>query len=126
MTVSLMHLDLHGQRLHPQIGFLKFSVISHQLVKRILFRADGMGNAGEIVERIVSGTSSMAQITPALWAVIILGFAMHYTPRSLIRGIEARFMAMPPVAQGLVLATAACLVSLIDRTGSTPYIYFQF
>ncbi len=103
------------------VGMLQFVVFS-----RILFRADGMGNAGEIVERIVSGTSSMAQITPALWTVIILGFAMHYTPRSLIRGIEARFMAMPPVAQGLVLATAACLVSLIDRTGSTPYIYFQF
>lgn len=115
------YVEPAGLRVAKIIGVLQFVVFS-----RILFRADGMENAGDIVERIVSGTVSVAQITPGLWAVILLGFAFHYTPRALIRGVEARFIASPAVVQALVLALAACLVSLIERAGSVPYIYFQF
>lgn len=103
------------------IGMLQFVVFS-----RILFRADGMENAGEIVARIVSGTVSTAQISKELWILIVLGFAFHYTPRSLIQKIEARFVAASPFVQTLVLATAACLCSLIDRSEPPKYIYFQF
>lgn len=108
-------------RVLKMIGMLQFVVFS-----RILFRAEGMGNAGEIVERIFSGTLSAAQITAPIWIILVLGFAFHYTPKKLIETIEARFIALSPFMQTVVLATAACLCSLVDRSEPPKYIYFQF
>lgn len=102
-------------------GTLQFVVFT-----RILFRADSLANASEIVARLASGTRSMAQVGPTVWLVLLGGFALHYTPRSWYAGLRARFAALPAPAQGVVLAGLGALLVRLASAQSVPYIYFQF
>ena len=102
-------------------GTMQFVVFS-----RILFRAESLDNAGDIVERLRSGTSSLAQIAPGVWAVLVLGFALHYTPRAWYAKMRERFVALPAIAQGLLLAVVGAALLKLSSTQVVPYIYFQF
>ena len=103
------------------VGTMQFVVFS-----RILFRADSLENAGDITARLGSGTSSLAQIAPGVWAVLFVGFAVHYTPRAWYANARDRFVALPAVAQGLILAIAGAALLKLSSTQVVPYIYFQF
>jgi alginate O-acetyltransferase complex protein AlgI len=103
------------------IGTLQFVVFS-----RILFRATDLTNAGEIVERLFSGTYSVANVAPWVWAALVIGFALHYTPRSWLEELRELFCGLPAVGQGIVLALTLALISLVATTETVPYIYFQF
>ncbi|AKF08495.1 MBOAT family O-acyltransferase [Sandaracinus amylolyticus] len=102
-------------------GTMQFVVFS-----RILFRAESLDNAGEIVSRLGSGTSSLAQIAPGVWLVMLVGFAMHYTPRAWYATMRERFVALPAIAQGALLAVLAGALLELSSTQVVPYIYFQF
>lgn len=102
-------------------GTLQFAVFS-----RILFRANDLDNAGEIVERLGSGTRSLAQVEWRVWLVLVIGFAIHYTPKSWYAGVRERFVAAHPIVQGLSLAAVAALLMRLASAQSVPYIYFQF
>jgi D-alanyl-lipoteichoic acid acyltransferase DltB (MBOAT superfamily) len=103
------------------LGTLQFVVFS-----RILFRATDMQNAGEIVSRLFSRTWSTANVAPTVWLVLVLGMALHYTPRAWLETLRARFVALPALAQGLVMVATLALLSLMATSEAVPYIYFQF
>jgi alginate O-acetyltransferase complex protein AlgI len=103
------------------IGTLQFVVFS-----RILFRATDMTNARDIVGRLGSGTSSLAQVAWTVWVVLILGFALHYTPRRWYGALRDRFVALPALVQGVLVAVTFALLMQLASAQSVPYIYFQF
>lgn len=103
------------------LGTMQFVVFS-----RILFRATDLSNAGDIVARLGSGTSSLAQIPWTVWLVLALGFGLHYTPRAWYAAIRERFVAAHPMLQGISLAIAAAVLMRLASAQSVPYIYFQF
>jgi alginate O-acetyltransferase complex protein AlgI len=103
------------------LGTLQFVVFS-----RILFRATDMANAGEIVERLRSGTYSVANVAPWVWAALVVGFALHYTPRAWLRQLRDAFCGLPAMGQGIALALTFAVLSLVATSETVPYIYFQF
>ncbi|MCZ7681073.1 MAG: hypothetical protein M5U28_20715 [Sandaracinaceae bacterium] len=100
---------------------LQFVVFS-----RILFRATSLDNAGDVTTQLFAGTTSVAQVSDDVWRVLVLGFYLHYVPRSQLEWLRARFVGLPPWAQGLFLAALAFVLALFVTGDVVPYIYFQF
>lgn len=111
-------LWLNALRIVLTMQFVVFS--------RILFRASDLDNAGAIVHQLGAGTSSVAQIGNDVWRVLVLGFYLHYVPRSQLAWARTRFVGLPAWAQGLVLVIVAAVLALFVTGGVVPYIYFQF
>jgi len=106
--------------------FKVFWALQFVVFSRILFRATSLQNAADVTTRLGSGTFSVAQISPAIWAMLILTFAAHYTPKRWFDSIELRFKSMPAPAQGVTLAAVGIVLSLVATSEVVPYIYFQF
>ena len=75
---------------------------------------------------LFSGTTSVAQIDADVWRVLALGFFLHYVPRSQLKDLRARFVALPAWAQGVALAVVGAVIALFVTQEAVPYIYFQF
>ena len=60
------------------------------------------------------------------WALLVFGYAAHYTPKSWFEQIERRFVGLPAPAQGAALAVVGGALSVVASTDVVPYIYFQF
>jgi alginate O-acetyltransferase complex protein AlgI len=93
---------------------------------RILFRAEDLDNARDVVDRLGSGTSSLAQVPPSVWAVLVIGFGAHYTPRAWYQWARERFLVLPAIAQGALLAVLVGVLMRLASAQVVPYIYFQF
>lgn len=93
---------------------------------RILFRATSIENAGDVTNRLFSGTTSVAQVSTGVWLVLVATFVAHYLPRDWFRGIETVFVRLPAPVQGVALALVGAGLSLVASTEVVPYIYFQF
>ena len=103
------------------LGTLHFVVLS-----RILFRSSDLGNAGEIVERLLGGGLGLRQVGAPVLLVLLAGFAAHYTPRGLYARLERRFVALPAIGQGTVLSAVGAGLMMVASEDVVPYIYFQF
>ncbi|MFO0712518.1 MAG: MBOAT family O-acyltransferase [Sandaracinus sp.] len=103
------------------VGTMQFVVFT-----RILFRASDLDNARAIVGRLGSGTWGLVNVAPWVWAALVVGFAAHYTPRVWYTSLRQRFLHLPALAQGLVLAALIALLMQIATSETVPYIYFQF
>jgi alginate O-acetyltransferase complex protein AlgI len=102
-------------------GTLHFVVLS-----RIFFRASSLESAGDLMRRLVDGSTSMFHITSWVWALLLLGYAAHFTPSGIFNNIKQGFVRLPAPAQGAVLAGVAGALMLVAIEDVVPYIYFQF
>ena len=107
-------------------AFKVFWVLQFVVFSRILFRASSMDNARAVTERIFSGTTSTAQISLTLWAMLVVTFALHFTPQRWFRAIERGFLQLPAAVQGLALGAVGAILSQVATGEAAPYIYFQF
>jgi D-alanyl-lipoteichoic acid acyltransferase DltB (MBOAT superfamily) len=107
-------------------AFKVFWALQFVVFSRILFRATSLQNAMEVTTRLGSGTFSVAQISAGVWAMLILTFAAHYTPKRWFESIELQFKSMPAPAQGVTLAAVGFALSIVATSQVVPYIYFQF
>ena len=65
-------------------------------------------------------------LTVQVWALIGLGLAMNWLPRSLWHGAEGRLQRIGPAAQAGILALGTLLCFAVAQDGVAPFIYFQF
>ncbi|MBK6808961.1 MAG: MBOAT family protein [Sandaracinaceae bacterium] len=103
-----------------------FWALQFVVFSRILFRASSMDNARAVTERIFSGSTSTAQISVALWAMLLVTFALHFTPQAWFRSVERAFLQLPAPVQGLALGAVGAILSQVATGEAAPYIYFQF
>lgn len=103
-----------------------FGTMQFVVFTRILFRASSLENARDLTAQLLAGSGGTANVALALWAVLIVGFAAHYTPRSWYGEVRRRFLALPAAAQGAVLAGVLALLMYVANGQTVPYIYFQF
>ena len=108
------------------IGLKVLANLQLVVFSRILFRATSMDNALAITERLGSGTFSVMQVSGTVWLVLLGGFALHYTPRSLYEGAKRRFIGLPAWGQGVALFGLAVFLARVATAEVVPYIYFQF
>lgn len=109
---------LSGAKILLTLQFVVFS--------RILFRSTSLENAGDVWMQIFTNTWSIAQIDGTVWCVLLLGFGLHYVPRARFESIRARFVELPAVGQGIVLAIVGAILAVFATHEAVPYIYFQF
>jgi D-alanyl-lipoteichoic acid acyltransferase DltB (MBOAT superfamily) len=107
-------------------AFKVFWALQFVVFSRILFRATSLQNAADVTVRLASGTFSVAQISLGVWAMLIVTFAAHYTPKRWFESIELGFKSMPAPAQGVALAALGFVLSAVATSAVVPYIYFQF
>jgi D-alanyl-lipoteichoic acid acyltransferase DltB (MBOAT superfamily) len=107
-------------------AFKVFCCMQFVVFSRILFRANDFQNAVDITERLMSGTTSLAQVSTSIWVVLGLSFAAHYTPKKWFEDVKAFFMQLPAEVQGASAAGAFAALSLVATSQVVPYIYFQF
>ncbi|RLB38274.1 MAG: MBOAT family protein [Deltaproteobacteria bacterium] len=107
-------------------AFKVFWALQFVVFSRILFRATNLQNAADVTTRLASGTFSVAQISLGVWAMLLLTFAAHYTPKRWFESIELGFKSMPAPAQGVALAALGFVLSVVATSEVVPYIYFQF
>jgi alginate O-acetyltransferase complex protein AlgI len=103
------------------VGTLHFVVLS-----RIFFRSADLDNASDVIAQLLEGSTALFRVTASVWAVLVLGFAAHYTKKTWFDSIRERFIALPAPAQGAVLAGVAAGLMLMATQDVVPYIYFQF
>lgn len=103
--------------------FLTFHFV---VLSRILFRSDSLGKAGDVVEVLMKGTTSLAQVSWGLWAVLGVTFLIHWLPQGLVDGAKGLFVRLPAPVQGLVMAGVTVVMVKMAATQAVPYVYFQF
>lgn len=106
---------------------LKVALMFHfTVLSRILFRAKDLDNASAVVDQLLLGTTSVAQVAPTVWLAIGLAMAIHWTPKRWVVMIKEAFTALPAPVQGVILAAAGALLVEVATSDVVPYIYFQF
>lgn len=93
----------------------------------IIFRAESLGQAGELVSRLWTGWGGgMALLTPAVVLAIAFGVGIQYLPEGAIERIQAAFSHLRPVGQGVVLALLFLVIDALGPEGVAAFIYYQF
>lgn len=102
------------------------AVMQLVVFSRILFRANDFNAAKAIVKQLFTQSYSTLQITPWLWAALLMGYLLHYTPRSWYESMRSVFSKWHPMLQAAMLICLALLLASIQGSKTVPYIYFQF
>ncbi|MDH6313161.1 alginate O-acetyltransferase complex protein AlgI [Parabacteroides sp. PFB2-10] len=97
----------------------------------ILFRADSMQTAGEVLGQIFSHfhPEIIGQFIAGYKGVtflMILGFVLHFTPRSWDMKARKFVTNAPLFVQALILVILIFIIIQVKSAGVQPFIYFQF
>jgi D-alanyl-lipoteichoic acid acyltransferase DltB (MBOAT superfamily) len=100
---------------------------------RILFRAKTLytdteagASAWSVTQRLFEFDWSMAHLNWEIFAVLFVSYAIHWLPKALVTKTQERFVALPGIAQGLILATVGGWMVYLSDVQPTPFIYFEF
>ena len=91
----------------------------------VFFRATSFGNAGDVLQSIVTG-SATTSVNPMVVVVVGLMLASQLVPHRVVGTLQVGFSRWPVVAQGLALAAALTIIDVLGPQGVAPFIYFQF
>jgi alginate O-acetyltransferase complex protein AlgI len=95
----------------------------------IFFRAESFDAAGAVLSRLVD-VSDWLDPSPLITAGVLLAIAVglleQYIPKDAMGRAMARFSALAPVAQGVVLGLSLLLTNTMGPAGVAPFIYFRF
>ena len=92
----------------------------------IFFRAPTFGAAWLVLQRLASLTTHHQNLSLQVLTALGVGLAFHFVPDDLFERIKRTYIAMPAVAQGIVLFAVAILLRQIGSADSVPFVYFQF
>ena len=109
-----------------QVLWKVFVTFNFVVLARILFRADGFTESWQYLVSLVTQGVGLARIDGGVWAVLLISYGIHWTPKRWIERLGEEFRALPAVGQGLALAGLAAIVATVAETDVVPFIYFQF
>lgn len=92
----------------------------------IFFRAESVERAGEIIQRILSGTTSLQNIPESLWLMVGIGAVAHYIPKRWYDFSLDLYIRAPFYAQAVAMAALVTGLQYVERTGAVPFIYNRF
>ncbi|MFT5224144.1 MAG: alginate O-acetyltransferase complex protein AlgI, partial [Glaciecola sp.] len=91
----------------------------------VFFRANSFGNALDVLGSMVS-PGSLAAATPTVLALILVGLAIQYVPRTWGLRLDVAVSHRPPVLVAIGGGIALLLIDALGPEGIAPFIYFQF
>ncbi|MDX1658926.1 MAG: MBOAT family protein [Nitriliruptorales bacterium] len=92
----------------------------------VLFRADSLGTAGEVLTRLFTAGGPAPAVTPTILLLIAIGIGMQYVPRDLGTRLEVALGRWRPAAVAGTLGVSLLVLDALGPTGVAPFIYFQF
>ncbi|HSN25836.1 MAG TPA: MBOAT family O-acyltransferase [Kofleriaceae bacterium] len=107
-------------------GLAVILVFNYVCLAWIFFRATSFDNALAVLEQLGRGELDHANLVPIVTTALGVGFLCHFFPDGSFRWLRDRFVALPPPAQGALLAATALVLRELSHTKIVPFIYFQF
>jgi alginate O-acetyltransferase complex protein AlgI len=92
----------------------------------IFFRAPSFDDALAVLRQIADGDPGHANVTPMIQTVLAVGLAAHLWADGTFRWMRDRFVALPPIAQGALLAACALVLRELSSPKLVKFIYFEF
>ena len=92
----------------------------------VLFRADSLATAGEILVRSVTAWGPAPLASLGLVAVIAGALTLQLLPEKPGQRLEVAFARLPLPAQGAALGAFLALAVVLGPIGVAPFIYYQF
>jgi hypothetical protein len=92
----------------------------------IFFRASSFDGALAVLRQLVAREYDHANVTALVELALAVGFIAHFFADGSFRWLRDRFCALPPPAQGLLLAACALTLRELGHAKLVPFIYFQF
>ena len=96
------------------------------VIARILFRAENLTQAWELTKSLGNLALVMPRFAPHAWAVLLVGYALHFTPTSWVGPARARFAGLPAPVWGLALAAAGFACVRWGPGDTLAFIYYDF
>ncbi len=104
--------------------FLTFQFV---VLARVLFRSDDLGHAGQVASALTDRWSlDLPRYSPHAWAVLLLGFAAHFTPVAWAHRLRDGFVALPPWGWGLAILGVGWATTRYGVGDSLAFIYYAF
>jgi D-alanyl-lipoteichoic acid acyltransferase DltB (MBOAT superfamily) len=111
------------------LATLRARVVTFHLVCLgwVFFRADSIGSAFEVLERLVGGwrTPTVLVTGPVVLAIAAM-LLLQNVPRSVGPWVQRAFSRAGPVLQGAALAMVLFAITTLGPEGVAPFIYFRF
>lgn len=97
----------------------------------ILFRADSMQTAGEILTQIFTNFHPEVFMQfvdgyKGVFFLMVLGYLLHFTPKRLDQAVQDMVTRSPLFIQAVILVIVIFIVIQLKSAGVQPFIYFQF
>jgi D-alanyl-lipoteichoic acid acyltransferase DltB (MBOAT superfamily) len=109
------------------ITVFKIALCFHfTVLSRILFRSPNVDVADQVWTQLQVGTSSVAQVSWQVWAVMGITMLIHWTPKGWVSAAQAFFVEQAALTKALILAAVAAFLMRMSTGEVVPYIYFQF
>ena len=96
------------------------------VLARILFRAPDLSSSWEIFLGLFDIYWVLPRYSPIAMLILILGYAIHFTPRSWELELKDRFELMLPVAKAAVAIAAAALCWRLGAGETLSFVYYKF
>ena len=92
----------------------------------IFFRAKDFARVEEMISGLADWSAPTQLLTPFLAILLLLGIAMHFTPRDLLIRGDRVFHRLPVWTIGIASGIVLLAIEILGGDGSAPFIYFQF
>lgn len=118
-----------GEELDPGPGGIlwRWIVTFHFVVlARILFRADDLAQAKALAAQLLDPVWALPRYSFHAWAVLILGYLLHLSPRSWRDRLYVEAGRLPGPVWGLVLVVVAWLCVELGVGDTLAFIYYEF
>ena len=96
------------------------------VIARILFRADDFAASWAYAQGLLAPGWVMPRFAHLAWVVLVLGYAIHFTPHAWQDRAEAWFKGAPALVLALVMAIIAVACATLGTGEQLEFIYYQF
>ena len=105
----------------------RFLVTFHFVVFcRILFRADDLSGVVQICERLLGLEMLLPRFSPLAWGLLVVGYAIHFTPLHWVNNLQRRFVGLHPLIQAVVAILIAAACWQMGTRDQLAFIYYRF
>jgi D-alanyl-lipoteichoic acid acyltransferase DltB (MBOAT superfamily) len=110
-----------------RIAWARFVTFQLVCLGWLFFRADTLGNAWDMLTRLVTGWGLPSpMVTPLAALAIAAGIVSQYLPDNWLNRGLAFFADRRPVLQGGILGLVLLAITTLGPAGVAPFIYFRF
>ena len=92
----------------------------------IFFRATSFDNALAVLRQLAGHELDHANLVPLVMVPLAVGLLCHCFADGSFRWLRDRWVGLPPLAQGALLAAIALALRDLGHAKVVPFIYFQF